>query len=219
MYGLLPDLNEKTVISLGCGSGEDCAYLKSQGVKKVVGVDISEKLIQIAKDSYPNCDFKVMDMERLNFSDQSFDFAYSSLAIHYIEDWHQVFKEVYRVLKPDSFFLFSCNHPVANALELVSDDGKVRVTQLSRTRDRTKDKVKIVGDYMSRHPIYSYVDMKVTTWHKPVGEIAREATDEGFLIANIEEPEPAEKMRDFSNIDYQTLNKIPFFIIFKLLKP
>ena len=55
MYGLLPDLNEKTVISLGCGSGEDCTYLKSQGVKKVVGVDISEKLIQIAKDSYPNC--------------------------------------------------------------------------------------------------------------------------------------------------------------------
>ena len=48
----------------------------------VTGVDISDGLITIAKESYPECDFKVMDMEKLEFTDESFDFAYSSLAIH-----------------------------------------------------------------------------------------------------------------------------------------
>jgi hypothetical protein len=61
--------------------------------------------------------------------------------------------------------------------------------------------------------------MQVTTWHKPIGEITQEAFDEGFLIATIKEPRPNNKMKDISNIDYQTLNKIPFFIIFKLFKP
>src|ERR1035437_3705343 len=112
MYDLLPDLKGKSVISLGCGSGEDCKYLKQQGANRVVGIDTSEKLIAIAKTSYPDCEFQVMDMEDLRFADNSFDFAYSSLAVHYIEDWTNVMNEVYRILKPDSNFLFSCNHPV-----------------------------------------------------------------------------------------------------------
>lgn len=219
MYSLLPNLQGKKVLSLGCGSGEDCVYLKSQGAAEVIGIDISEKLIEIAKESYSDCEFRVMDMERLDFADTSFDFVYSSLAIHYIEDWHRVFQEVYRVLKPNGYFLFSCNHPVANALELVDDDGDIRTTQLSRTRTKSNNTVKIVGDYMTRHPLYSYVNMQVTTWHKPIGEITQEAFDEGFLIATIKEPRPNNKMKDISNIDYQTLNKIPFFIIFKLFKP
>lgn len=220
MYSLLPDLNNAAVISLGCGSGEDCTYLKFKGAKQVVGIDLSEKLIEIARKSYPECEFSVMDMEHLDFPDESFDFAYSSLAIHYIEDWHQVFREVYRILKPNSYFLFSCNHPVANALETTSDDGGVRVSQLSRTRNRGEDTVVIKGDYVNRRRLDGYSSsLNVTTWHKSIDEIAQEATDSGFLIANIKEPKPKEKMKELSNIDYETLNKIPFFIIFKLLKP
>src|SRR6266850_4009521 len=112
MYDLLPDLANKTVLSLGCGSGEDSEYLRKIGAKKSVGIDISEKLIEIAKLSYSDCEFLAMDMEKLNFPEESFDLVYSSLAINYIEDWTNVFKEVYRVLKPNSFFLFSCGHPV-----------------------------------------------------------------------------------------------------------
>jgi ubiquinone/menaquinone biosynthesis C-methylase UbiE len=160
-----------------------------------------------------------MDMEHLEFADGTFDFAYSSLAIHYIEDWHQVFREVYRVLKPGGYFLFSCNHPVATSLDTIKDNGTIRVSQLSRTRDRANDTVSIVGDYSSRKKLKSIADMIVTTWHKSIGEIAEEATDEGFLIANIKEPKPLEKMKELSQIDYQTLNKIPFFIIFRLIKP
>lgn len=117
MYALLPDLKGKTVLSVGCGSGEDSIYLKRQGAEKSVGIDLIEELINIAKNSYPECEFHVMNMEKLDFPDASFDFAYSSLAIHYVEDWENVFKQIYKILKPNSYFLVSCGHPVRFAMD------------------------------------------------------------------------------------------------------
>ncbi|TSC57032.1 MAG: methyltransferase type 11 [Parcubacteria group bacterium Gr01-1014_18] len=67
MYALLPDLKGKKVLSLACGSGEDSHYLKTMGAEISCGIGISEKLIKIAKFSYSDCDFKVMDMEKLDF--------------------------------------------------------------------------------------------------------------------------------------------------------
>ena len=69
MYGKLPDLKNKTVLCIGCGSGEECAHLLSLGAKKVVGIDLSKELIAIAKASYPNIEFFTMDMAKLKFPD------------------------------------------------------------------------------------------------------------------------------------------------------
>jgi ubiquinone/menaquinone biosynthesis C-methylase UbiE len=218
MYSLLPDLHGKSVVSLGCGSGEDCHYLQQQGAAKVTGIDISESLLKAAGSAYPECDFKLMDMEALAFDDNSFDFAYSSLAIHYIENWNKTFSEAYRVLKPDSYFLFSCEHPVFSAMEITQDDENTKVRQLSRTLHKDTDKITIGGDYLTRRAIVEEFGLAVTTWHKPIGEIAAEATQAGFLIADIHEPKPLPKMQELSPKNYETLIKIPEFIIFKLYK-
>jgi ubiquinone/menaquinone biosynthesis C-methylase UbiE len=220
MYSLLPNLGGKSVISLGCGSGEDCHYLQQQGARQVTGIDISDGMIKIAKGSYPECDFRVMSMEQLTFDDASFDFAYSSLAIHYIEDWRQVFAEAYRVLKPSSIFLFSCNHPAYSAMEVVKDDGDTTVRELSRTRSRQGNSVKIVGNYLARRALVEQSDdtMAVTTWHKSLGEISAEAASAGFMIANLVEPQPLPKMEELSPTNYETLMKIPNFVVFRLWK-
>ncbi len=220
MYSLLPDLEGKTVLSLGCGSGEDCDHLLSLGAGKVIGIDLSTNLIKVAKESYPACEFRVMDMEKLDFPDSSFDFVYSSLAIHYIEDWHKVLSEVRRVLKPNSFFLFSCNHPIYSTAEVLEDNDTVKISTMSIVRDRANNATTITGDYMHRHALLSHTKvLDVTTWHKPIGEIASEASDEGFLIKTIFEPKPLDRMKEVSPRDYQVLSAIPYFIIFKLLKP
>lgn len=220
MYSLLPELEGKKVLSLGCGSGEDCNYLRQQGAGEVIGVDLSAKLIELAKKAYSKCEFKMMDMENLDFPDNSFDFAYSSLAIHYIEDWHKVLGEAYRVLKPGSFFLFSCNHPVYTAAEVLEDNDKIKLSELSILKDRVKNVTKVTGNYMDTRPLASHtVVLDVTTWHKPIGEIASEISDEGFLIQTILEPKPLETMKRVSPRDYKALSAIPYFIIFKLFKP
>ncbi len=222
MYAELPDLKAKAVISLGCGSGEDSNYLKKRGARRSVGIDIAQNLINNAKTTYPNCEFELMDMEKLQFPDDSFDFAYSSFAIHYIEDWTKVFSEVYRVLKPGCSFLFSCGHPVSSAMEVSKDDNKERVRQLAVIKNKTTDSTTIVGDYMGRRKLSKIGNvffMDVTSYHKSLGEISAEASNVGFLIQKLVEPMPQPEMKQLSAAEYEKLSKIPYVAIFKLLKP
>lgn len=218
MYDLLPELGGKSVISLGCGSGEDCDYLVQQGASQVTGIDIAEGMIEIARATYPGCQFQVMDMEDLAFNDASFDFAYSSLAIHYIKDWSKVFSEVYRILKPNSFFLFSCNHPVASAMQTTKDNSEDKNRVLSVELNRHTHRAVVVGNYMHRRILEEDPNFDVTTWHKPIGEISSEASSVGFVIANVVEPKPLPRMKELSEKDYTILQKIPGFLILKLFK-
>lgn len=218
MYSLLPDLKNKTVISLGCGSGEDSNHLKSLGAEKSVGIDISSGLVDIATSTYPECEFSVMDMEKLSFEDESFDFAYSSLAIHYIEDWTNIFKEVYRILKPNSYFLFSCNHPVKHSMEKI-EEGDFKISRLEIKRIKNTENTEITGNYLNRKKTKDALGKDtVTTWHKPIGEISSEARAAGFLIDLIVEPRPIEDLNEISPRLYEKLNKIPEFVIFRLIK-
>lgn len=49
LMALLPDLKNKTVIDLGCGFGENCKAFINLGAKRVVGIDISRNMLEMAK--------------------------------------------------------------------------------------------------------------------------------------------------------------------------
>lgn len=220
MYASLPDLTGKRVLSLGCGSGEDSQYLLQQGAEESVGIDISTELIHIATTSYPDCMFAVMDMEHLNFPDASFDFVYSSLAIHYIENWSTVFNEVHRVLKPDSFFLFSCGHPVRTAMEVTENTETNKLRQLSVKQNKIQKTVEVNGNYLARRSMTDALrgDAQVTTWHKSISEIMYEAKSAGFLLETFIEPNPQPEMEAISKYNYDRLVKIPEFMIMRMVK-
>jgi len=218
MYALLPDLKDKTVLSIGCGSGEDSIHLKRQGAERSIGIDISDELIAIAKSSYPECEFRVMNMENIDFPNESFDFVYSSLAIHYIEDWSKVFNSVYRILRSNSSFLFSCGHPLRFAMDEVETD-----TNYSRSIGIAENKLTgeftITGDYLAkRKTIDALGKDTANTWTMPLGDIATLATNAGFLIEKLIDPSPLEALREIDEKTYCRLSKIPEFVIFKLKK-
>ena len=56
MEETLPDLKGKTVLDIGCGYGHNCLEFINKGAKKVVGTDISEKMLAVAKkeSAHPN---------------------------------------------------------------------------------------------------------------------------------------------------------------------
>lgn len=52
---LLPDFKDKRVLDLGCGYGWHCIYAMEHGASSVVGVDISHKMLEVAKEkTYPS---------------------------------------------------------------------------------------------------------------------------------------------------------------------
>lgn len=112
MEGELPeDLEGKTVLCIGVGSGEEIKKILEKNPGKVVAIDISEKLLEIARSRFPSVQFVSMDMTHLDFPDISFDFIYSGLAFHYASDWDRLLAGVARVLKPGGTLLFSTHHP------------------------------------------------------------------------------------------------------------
>ena len=218
MYKLLPDLHGKTVISLGCGTGEDSSNLKKQGASKSVGVDISEAQIEIAKSSYPECEFRVMDMEKLDFEDESFDFAYSSLALSYVKNWSKLLAEAYRVLKPGSEFLFSCEHPVVTAMEFKEQSDEQKVWSLRIERNKKAGVANIEGDYLHQHPTPVGISIDVTTWHRSFNQMFSEISGAGFAVKNLVEPLPLPEMKKLSPSVYKALSFVPDFLIMQLEK-
>jgi ubiquinone/menaquinone biosynthesis C-methylase UbiE len=81
---LLPELQNKSVLDLGCGFGWHCRYAREQQARSVIGVDISEKMLQQARemtnDSFIS--YIKMPIEDIDFSKSQFDVVISSLAFH-----------------------------------------------------------------------------------------------------------------------------------------
>jgi len=93
--------NQK-VLDIGCGNGR-FSELFSDSVK-YIGVDISEKMLAIAKERYPRRKFILFDGLNLPFADESFDLVICIAVFHHLpsEELRQVFlKEIKRVLKKE----------------------------------------------------------------------------------------------------------------------
>ncbi len=193
MYSRLPKMIGKSVLCIGCGSGEECWKMKKLGAGKVVGIDLSQKLIDVAKRSYPNLNFQVMDMEKLKYPGGSFDFIYSSLVLHYVKSWRKTLKEVYRVLRKDGVFLFSTHHPFLW--------GKEEYYRSRKIRDRWFN-----GEF------------KVSYYHRPLSEMIKDILESGFAISDFLEPKPVPACFKKDPEFFKIYRNMPLFLIFKLEK-
>ncbi len=114
---MLPDLKNKRVLDLGCGFGWHCQYVVEQGAQSVVGVDISERMLETARNLHrsPSIRYILAAMEDIDFPNQSFDVVLSSLAFHYIESFTDICKKIHAVLSDGGDFVFSVEHPIFTA--------------------------------------------------------------------------------------------------------
>lgn len=218
MYSCLPDLTDKKVLCLGCGTGEECQHL-SEKVSEIVGVDISEGLVNYAKASYPELKFHVMDMENLEFPDDSFDYVYSSLVMHYIDSWTKTLSEVKRVLKAGGIFLFSTHHPATWGAERFRGEEE-RTSFLGYKKRFNTNKVEVFGDYLNTQKVDDvwFGDFPVTFYHRPMESLFSDILDSGFQIKKVLEPKAIEETKNIDPMFYEIRDKIPIFIIFELQK-
>jgi ubiquinone/menaquinone biosynthesis C-methylase UbiE len=219
----LPSLNGLDVISIGCGSGVDTKWLADNGAKSVVGIDISEGLLNIAKRNYQELGFQEMDMEHLDFPSESFDLAYSSLAIHYVDDWTQSLKEAHRILKPNGKYIFSCGHPIDTAVEYIVKDN-IKYALLGRKVNQLTDERTTYGDYLVAQgngvkPVTgTLAAAEVTVFHRTFAKMIEEIVASGFTIEKVVEPQPTKGMKRVNPNQYERLKRIPSFMIWVLKK-
>lgn len=184
---LLPELRYKSVLDLGCGFGWHCRYAREQQARSVIGVDISEKMLQKAREmtndsliSYVN-----MPIEDINFSDSQFDVVISSLAFHYIKSFEAICKKVYDCLKPGGSFVFSVEHPIftsRNEQDWYYDDKGNRLHWA-------------VDNYQSEGlRETTFLTENVIKYHRTFSTYINDLINAGFIVRTVKEPIPSEEM-------------------------
>jgi SAM-dependent methyltransferase len=102
----------RTILELGCGTGNDAARLADAGYS-VTAVDLSSEAVGRARARYGSvARFVIADMtQQLPFPGGSFDAVMSNVAMHMFPDavTRAVFAEVGRVVRPGGLFLFHVN--------------------------------------------------------------------------------------------------------------
>jgi len=184
---LLPNLKNSTVLDLGCGYGWHCRYVIENGAKSVIGVDLSEKMLEKANEinKLEGIEYQRNAIEELTFRSEQFNLVISSLAFHYIKDFDTLCRNIYNWLQPGGKFLFSIEHPVFTA-------------QGNQDWIYNKDGDKLywpVDNYFlmgARET--TFLGNTVLKYHRTITSYLRSIVQSGFKINACVEPEPSTEM-------------------------
>jgi len=102
---------EMEMLELGCGTGST-AIIHAPFVKHIRAIDISSKMLEIAKAKadaaeIKNIKFEVATCDELNVADESMDVVLAMSILHLLEDKEAMIAKVYRMLKPGGVFVSS----------------------------------------------------------------------------------------------------------------
>ena len=212
MKEMLPDQTGKAILDLGCGCGANCIDFIKNGASSVIGVDISEKMLSVAKEEahHENIEYINMSMTDISKLNQKFDLVYSSLAFHYIEDFEKLCKDIYSLLNENGVLLFSQEHPLITAT--IDGNGHYNKDENGRKVSYTFSNYNEPGERY----VHWYVD-GVKKYHRTFSDTINALAKAGFKIEEVCEPQPQPWAMDKWPALYDEFIK-PSFLIVKARK-
>lgn len=177
---LLGDVRGKDVLEIGCGGGQAGVHLATLGAR-VTALDVAPRQLEHGRELARRRGVEVRFMEASadDFSalpDASFDVAFSSYAMGFVEDATKAFREAFRVLRPGGTYAFSWGSPIHMSTSL-DENGRVWF-------DRA---------YFDPAP---HVDTDhhgtVMSFHRTYGDWHRALVDAGLVVTDLVEPQAEE---------------------------
>lgn len=202
------ETKDKKILDLGCGSGFFIKELTKMGAKKVIGLDISKKLIEIAKKENPKIDFYVGSALKTPFKKNEFDVVVSSLMVHYIKNLNKLFGEISRILNKKGLFVFSMHHPLMEVSERMKINGK-------------KSNKKILLKPYFHNKMYQWKlrdKLNLIGYHHTFEMIFNELSKNSFVVEDLKEPRAPKKTKKLNKKIYERTQRRPSFLIIKARK-
>jgi len=110
------ELKDKVLADIGCGTGRHWQNLYDNGLQKIIGFDVSEKMLEQLKQKFPKArTHRLLNNNLYDLKDNSCDIVISTLAIAHIKNAAEALSEWTRVLKPGGVIIITDNHPTALA--------------------------------------------------------------------------------------------------------
>ena len=172
LFEILGDVKGLSILDLACGQGYLSRILARKGAN-VVGVDLSEKMLEIAQASENSEPLGVKyilgssaDMSAI--ADASMNHVVSTFGFHDIKEMESTMEECGRVLKEGGKLVFAIPHPLTYARRSEDEEGyflKMRHYMLAKEIPHPK-----------------YRDTEVVAYHRPLCFYLEKAFSVGLLM-------------------------------------
>lgn len=206
---LLPSIEGKDYVELGCGGGQGSVGTSKLGAETVVGVDFSGEQLQHARrlrNFYGvNAQFVKGDVTNLPLAADRFDVASSEAVFQMIDHLDLALLEAHRILRDGGVFVLSVPHPLYEHLD--TDTGTLE------------------GSYFDPGPreltINEEYESTLTVFDRPVSDLHAALVNAGFEVRRllehrrheVREYEPAES--DLPEILWDVPQSIRFWAVAK----
>jgi SAM-dependent methyltransferase len=169
------------VLDLGCGLGYFAREARARGAREVVGVDLSERMLQQARalGDDPGISYIRSSLEDFVPEPASFDLVVSMLAVHYVADYPALVQRIAHGLLPGGRFAVSVEHPIFSANPTGAWTLAADGTPVGWLIDRYSDE----GE-RRRH---WFVD-DVVRYHRTVETYVNTLLDAGLVLVRLQEP-------------------------------
>jgi len=216
VLSLLGNLNGKNILDAGCGQGYFSKILSDKGAEKVIGIDGSENLIELAKNNYPEnkkLQFFVQNLKNpLPFKNNEFDIIISNLTLMDFDPIDATINELTRVLAPNGYFVFSILHPLfANGY----------------LHKNLKEKIfhqpphyaisNYITPFQKKWRIQN-INRPTTIYHRPIEYYTNLLFSNSLVISQIKEPVFQKRFTKDKNNFIKLSAEIPVFLIMKAIK-
>lgn len=117
LRSMLPDVDGRRVLDLGCGFGWFSRWAEQHGAVSVRGVDVSSIMLERARaeTTAVAIEYERADLDLLELEPDTTDLVFSSLALHYVHDIRRLFSTVAESMTPGASLVFSVEHPIYSA--------------------------------------------------------------------------------------------------------
>lgn len=184
LWDFAGDLAGLTVLDAGCGTGYLARHIDSK-CAKVIGIDFSESMLEIARAKSPDIDFRLDSCCTLStVEDASIDVLVSNYVLMDTPDLAETLHASHRVLKTNGRAILIFSHPCfpqGQAIDSPDDEGVIYQWKRPYFEQR-----KCVD------PPWAHFESEFVWFHRPLSDYWKEFQRAGFEIADFEEPRISE---------------------------
>jgi SAM-dependent methyltransferase len=199
---LLGNVQDKTILDLGCGDARFGVELLGQGCATYLGIEPSTKMLEYAKRNLATTKSSVEQatIETWSYPAEHFDVVVSRLALHDVENLDEDFRNIHKTPKPDGRFVFSMLYPVITSFDTPREKGEARSNW-------------IVDDYFKQSS--GQIRLRnddVTQYHRTLESVFMSLQNAGFAVEGLREGRP--KAENFTDTELlERRRQIPLFLI------
>jgi len=177
------------VLEVGTGEGQVARAIAAAHGATVVGIDPTERQIEVAIARGDGPDYHLAGAEQLPFDDASFDAVVCCLVFEHIDAVDAALSEVARVLRPGGRFVFCLNHPLLQTPGSGWIDDQILDPPEQYWR---------IGPYLTEQATIEEVEKGVFIRfvHRPLGRYVNAMIDVGLTLERMIEPAPPQGFID-----------------------